>query len=302
MSAARGTLWAAMAAAMLGVALFSLMDVAMKQLALAIGAYSGLFWRSVIGSPLSALIWWRTGGVRWPGAHLLRLHLLRGALIAGMGWLFFFALTLLPLAEAIALSFIAPIVALFLAAALLGERLSRGAILAALMGLGGVAVILLGKLSGSYGPGALLGVAATLGSALLYAWNLVLQRQQAQLAGPPEISFFQNAVILLCLLPFAPFLLERVHPGALWWSVAGAAMLAICSQLLLSWAYARAEAQKLLALEYTAFLWASLFGWLFYREPLTLTTLAGTALIVAGCLLVAREKPEMAAHVESEIA
>ena len=70
----------------------------------------------------------------------------------------------------------------------------------------------------------------------------------------------------------------------------GAAVLAIISLLLLSWAYARAEAQILIPVEYTAFVWAALFGWMFFAEPVTVWTVAGTALIITGSLVAARVK------------
>ena len=70
-----------------------------------------------------------------------------------------------------------------------------------------------------------------------------------------------------------------------------ASALAIVSLLLLSWAYARAEAQILIPVEYTGFIWAMLFGWMFFSEPVTLPTLLGTGLIVAGSLIAARAKP-----------
>ncbi|MBL7373673.1 EamA/RhaT family transporter, partial [Escherichia coli] len=72
----------------------------------------------------------------------------------------------------------------------------------------------------------------------------------------------------------APWLLVAPAPGQ-WPLVALAAALAVASLLLLSWAYARAEAQVLLTVEYTAFIWAAIMGWLFFREPLTLVTVAG---------------------------
>jgi S-adenosylmethionine uptake transporter len=61
--------------------------------------------------------------------------------------------------------------------------------------------------------------------------------------------------------------------------------------LLLSWAYARAQAQVLVTIEYTAFIWASIFGWLFFREAVTLPTIIGTSLIVTGCIIATRQKP-----------
>ena len=75
--------------------------------------------------------------------------------------------------------------------------------------------------------------------------------------------------------------------------IVGAAILATISLLLLSWAYARAEAQILATTEYTGFLWAMMFGWYFYAEPVTLPTIAGALLIVAACLIVARKTPQL---------
>ena len=51
--------------------------------------------------------------------------------------------------------------------------------------------------------------------------------------------------------------------------------------------------------EYTAFIWAALFGWLVFAEAVTLATLAGTALIVAGCLVAARQDPDHVDHIET---
>jgi S-adenosylmethionine uptake transporter len=58
--------------------------------------------------------------------------------------------------------------------------------------------------------------------------------------------------------------------------------------LLLSWSYARAEAQALVATEYTGFLWAALFGWWMFAEPVGPATLFGAALIVLGCWIATR--------------
>jgi S-adenosylmethionine uptake transporter len=78
-----------------------------------------------------------------------------------------------------------------------------------------------------------------------------------------------------------------------------AAVAGITSMMLLSWAYARAEARILIPVEYTAFVWAALFGWLVFAEEITLATLAGTALIVVGCLVAARQQPDHVDHIET---
>ena len=48
------------------------------------------------------------------------------------------------------------------------------------------------------------------------------------------------------------------------------------------------EAQRLVVIEYTAFIWAAILGWWFFAEPVTARTLLGTGLIVLGCLVSAR--------------
>ncbi|MEL6876966.1 MAG: DMT family transporter, partial [Pseudomonadota bacterium] len=50
------------------------------------------------------------------------------------------------------------------------------------------------------------------------------------------------------------------------------------------------EAQALVPTEYSAFLWAGLFGWLFFQEVVTIPTIAGTVLIVAGCWIATRKR------------
>ena len=80
--------------------------------------------------------------------------------------------------------------------------------------------------------------------------------------------------------------------------LSAAAALAIIALLLLSWAYARAEAQILIPVEYTAFIWAALFGWWFFAEAVTISTIVGTVLIVTGSLVAARVKQHPVNHVE----
>jgi S-adenosylmethionine uptake transporter len=279
-----------------GVGTFSLMDAAMKDLALSIGAYNAVMWRNTVGALLMGVLFVGTRQ-KWPPVHLLKIHLWRSIVVAVMAVSFFWSLTKLPLAEAIGLSFIAPVIALYLAAVMLKETIGKEAIWASLAGLGGVAIILAGRLSGHYTMDHIWGAAAVLFSAVVFAYNLILARQQAQVSGPIEIAFFQNLFVALTLGLAAPWFLQ---PIAMFDApmVGASAALAVISLLLLSWAYARAEAQILIPVEYTAFVWAAFFGWLFFAEPITWPVLLGTALIVGGSLIAARAKPVPVNQVE----
>ncbi len=279
-----------------GIALFSLMDVAMKSLSISIGAFAAVFWRNIIGTLMTGTIF-LARRESWPGAQNLRLHMRRAIVVAVMSVTFFWALARMPIAEAIGLSFFAPVMALYLAAILLGEKIEREAIIASVAGIAGVAIIISGKLAGEYEPEALLGTIAVMCSACLFAYNLILAREQAQKAGPVEIAFFQNMFTAAVLALAAPVFLSGL-PAEQIPLLSGAAGLATLSLLLLSWAYARAQAQILIPVEYTGFVWAAIFGLYFFDENVTWPTIAGTLLIVAGSLMVVRSKPKAAAAAE----
>jgi S-adenosylmethionine uptake transporter len=274
-------------AALAGVGFLSLMDAFMKDAALMIGAYTATVLRSVVGAAIIAPIW-LSRGPAWPSRAVWKLHLTRGVVSAFMALTFFFALTRLPLAEAIALSFIAPLIALYLARVLLGEVISRAAVLASLLGFAGTLVIIGGRIgTGQFDDGAALGVASLFVSALLYAYNFIVIRRQAQVAGPIEITTFHSGIAGLVLLTLAPLLWQTPSTDALWPLLAAGA-LTVAGSLAIAFAYARAEASALVATEYSGFVWAAAFGWLFFREAVTVPTLAGTALIIAGCWMAAR--------------
>lgn len=133
------------AAALAGVGFLSLMDAFMKEAALLIGAYTATVLRAFIGAALIAPVW-LSRGPAMPSRAVWKLHLTRGVVSAFMALTFFFSLTLLPLAEAIALSFIAPLIALYLARVLLGEVISRAAIGASVLGFAGTLVIVGGRI------------------------------------------------------------------------------------------------------------------------------------------------------------
>jgi S-adenosylmethionine uptake transporter len=283
----------------LGVAVFSAMDAVMKGLTIVLGAYNAVFWRLLIAAPIGALLYFPVLR-KWPSRLTLKRHMLRGAVNAGSAVAFFFGLARMPIAEAITLSFVAPIMAVYLAAILLGEQIGRRAVFASLLSFCGVLVIVWARLDHPAGDWSIWGVIAVLGGALLYAYNLILLRQQALVAGPFEVAFFQTFATVLCLMLFTPFL-AAVPPAGEVPALFGSALLTIIAALLFAWAYGRAEAQLLATLEYTALLWAALFGYLVFDEHVAMTTVCGAVLIVGGCVLAARTGRQPMSPAESPI-
>lgn len=276
----------AFAAASAGIAIYSCMDALMKGLSIASGAYSAVLWRSVAGVLLTGAVF-LARRQRWPARKALRLHVVRG-LAAGLSvLLFFWGLVRVPMAQGVALTFLSPLIALFLAAALLGERIRRAAILGSVVAAVGVLVIALGQAQAGASADVVLGALAIVLASVLYAYSLILLRQQAQLADPLEVTLFTSLVIGVLLAIGAPWLATWPASDQLV-PIVGSAILGSISALLLAWSYGRAEAQVLAPVEYTAFVWAALLGYLVFDERVSPFTVAGALLIVAGCLVAVR--------------
>jgi S-adenosylmethionine uptake transporter len=276
-------------AAVVGIALFSIMDMVMKGLTLAIGTYPTLFWRSLVGVALASLPYLATRK-SWPGRTAIRLHLLRGTMMVPMAVLFFWGLARVPMAQAVALTFIAPLIALGLAALILKEPIGRRTASGSIAAFLGVLIIFIGQAQADLGPTAVAGSFAVLGSAVIYAFNIIVMRRQAQNANSAEIAFFQNLVIGSWLVLGLPLMGTPPLPTGHWDELLLAAVLATGSLMLLGWSYARAGAAYLSTTEYTAFLWAMLLGWWAFGETVSPFTLLGAGLIVAGCLVAARTR------------
>ncbi len=265
------------------------MDAVMKHLVLAIGIFAVSMWRALANLIISGALY-LPRRQSWPTRATLRIHLVKGMVVTVMAVLFFWGIGRVPLAQAIALTFIAPLIALLLAAVVLKEEIGPRSIAGSILAFGGVLVIVVGQARATIGSEVLLGSAAIIGSALCYAVNIVMMRQQSLAAKPLEINFFQSLTVMALWLAAMPIVGPPAWPaGQVGW-VGAAALMSTAGTLLFAWAYARGEASYLAVTEYSAFIWASALGWLVFREAVSTFTLAGAALIVSGCLIAARRK------------
>jgi S-adenosylmethionine uptake transporter len=276
-------------AALGAVSVLSIMDATMKHLVLVIGLLSVSVWRSLANLVLSAAMY-LPGRKAWPTRRTLAIHVSKGVVVTVMAGLFFWGIARIHLAQALALTFIAPLIALLLAALFLGEQIGKRTIAGALGAFAGVIVIVFGQAQSGVGGEVLLGSAAIIGSALCYAVNIVMMRWQALNAKPLEINFFQGVTVMAMWLLALAFAGPPQWPTGEWQWIVVASVLSTIGTLLFAWAYARGPASYLSVTEYSGFLWASALGWLVFGERVSFYTLAGAVLIVGGCLIAARGK------------
>jgi S-adenosylmethionine uptake transporter len=283
-------------AALAAVAVLSVMDAVMKHLVLALGLFTVSVWRSASNLLFGSALYLPRRR-EWPSRKTLWIHLIRGVDVTVMAALFFWGIARVPLAQALALTFIAPLIAMLLAPLFLKERLNARLIGGAIAAFAGVLVIVVGQAQGEVRPDVLLGIAAIIGSAICYSGNILMMRWQALVAGPLEINFFQAIVVFGMWLAVVPLIGLPTWPASeLGWIIL-ASILSTTGGMLFAWAYARGEASYLAVTEYSGFIWASICGWVAFHERVSLYTLAGAVLIVGGCLIGARgkvtEPPEM---------
>ena len=211
-------------AALAAVAVLSIMDAVMKHLVLAIGIFAVSIWRSLLDLALTSVLY-LPRRMPWPSRSTLRIHIVRGVVVMVMAGLFFWGIGRVPLAQAIALTFIAPLIALLLAAAFLHERVGPRSVAGSIIAFGGVLVIVLGQARADVGSEVLLGSVAIIGSALCYAVNIVLMRHQSLAAEPFEINFFQSLTVMVLWVALVPFVGRPALPDGQWAWVIVASLL-----------------------------------------------------------------------------
>ena len=275
------------AAAALAAACFIGMDATVKLLSSRFDTWQLTFMRFASGSlfALPLWLWWRTPLPQrrdWP-LHGLRCALL---LVALLTW--FRALSLLPLVQAVAVGYTAPLFISLLAMLLLRERPSRWIWVSLALGAAGVAVSLWPELRRSGLDSSrehIEGLLWAAFSAVSYSGVVILARHQAQRDALWTILLVQNLLPTAVLaLPMTwrwqPLQAGDAGPVLL------VGLLATAGLLGVTWAFARLEASRAAPVEYTGFVWAALLGFMLFGEVPSGWTLASAALIVGGCLLL----------------
>jgi S-adenosylmethionine uptake transporter len=277
-----------------GIGTLCLMDVIVKHLAATVDVPVITLARYSAGTILALLVWQAQGRPRVTAA-MLPLHIVRGILIALMALSFFWSLQHLPLAEAITLSFIAPLLVPPLASLILGERMQPRFLVAGALGFAGVLVTVQG--SPDFNGDRRLALAAVLFAAVAYAGSSVLLRARAASDGATIVTLMGALVPMLVLSPAA---IDAPWPDVTligWFALLG--LIGNIGMQLLSRAYAHIEAQALAVMEFTALPWAALFGWLFFAEPVRPQVWLGAAIILAACLWAAQGESRAAAPLSS---
>lgn len=280
--------------AALSFALFSVMDTAAKWLSGRYPLFEVSFLSAAFALPTILVLGGRRRMVGALRTRRRRLHLLRALLGASGGYCAFYAYSTMPLADAYAIAFAAPLFITALSGPLLGERVGRagwGAVAAGFLGV----LVMMRPGTGMLCPGAF----AALAGALLYALSMTLVRRMGSSEHSTSFALFGCLISLaisgLVMLP------DFVVPGtadlglsALSGIVGGTA--AICMMI----GFSRTPAAVVAPFQYTQLLWGALAGYVLWGHTPDLWLGIGASLVIAsGLSILCREtlRPAAAAPV-----
>ncbi len=235
---------------------------------------------------LVALAIWRHAGAPAITADTWKRHAFRGVLATISGTSFFLGLQLLPLVEAVTLGFVASLLIAPAAQLMLGERMKPVNAAAACIGFLGVVIAAQGAPDPAQARNQLLGVAAVMVSCVSYAMAMALLRAQAQRDGAVIVQLIGSAIpaLILCgpAIAFAPPPRLDAAPIFLLMGLLGAT-----ATYLLARAYALSQAQRLAPVDFTAAVWAPVYGYVFFQEIPRQQVLIAAPLIIGACLIIA---------------
>jgi len=262
------------------VASLAVLDAAVKWLTDDYPVPQIAFIRYVIGLALAlGLAGISTGGLASLRTRRLGGHLLRSVFNLSAMLVFYYALWLLPLAEAVAIAFATPIFTTMLSIPLLRERVSLRRWAAVGVGFAGVLVMVRPSALGIE-PGVLLALL----SAVLFAMVVTTSRQLTRTEASHTILFYYSIACLIGTGVMLPWYWVTPAPGDL------AAFLIVgvtgsFGQYLMNQALRYGEASMLAPLDYTALLWAVLFGYMLWGDWPSLWVVGGAALVLLSTII-----------------
>ncbi|MDP2120906.1 MAG: DMT family transporter [Hoeflea sp.] len=268
----------------LGVAFLCVNDALAKTLTATYSPFQIQFLRNLIALPFAILIAYRMGGPAALRSHRPLAHLMRGGLWVGATFLFFTSITYMGLAEATALIFVAPLFITALSALMFREHVGWRRWAAVLVGFIGVLIAVRPGTS-AFQPVSLLPIA----TAFVYALLMLSARFVDSRESVWTLLLYMTGTGALISLFIVPFVWIQPRPEDLW--LFGAiAIFGTAGMTMMTQAFRLAPAAVVAPLDYTAIIWATLLGWLFWAEiPDALVFVGAGIIIVSGVYVIFRE-------------
>ena len=235
--------------------------------------------RSLLGIVLFLPMVASAGGLRAMRTRHFRRHLGRNGVHYVAQFLWFLAITMIPIAEVVAIEFTGPVWVALLAVAFLGEQMTAARVAAVVLGIVGVVIIVRPGLDHVE-----IGQVVALLAAIGFAGSIILVKSLTRTDGVVTIIFWMLVIqSVIGAVPAA--MLWQTPPSAIWpWLV----VIAICgtySHFCMTHALRHADATTVVPLDFLRVPLTAIAAWLVFAERFDVFTVVGAAVILAGNLL-----------------
>lgn len=219
---------------------------------------------------------------------------LRALLLLIATFCFVAAISVMPLADALAIVFVAPFIVLLFGKFYLGEDVGPRRIVACLVGFVGVLFVIQPSFA-AFGAVALI----PLGTAVAFAFYILVTRGLARRMHPVTLQFYTGLIASLFCLPVLLLaqgsgseLFDPVWPeGIAWLWLFSAGFFATLSHMMMTYALSFAPSATLAPLQYFELPVATVFGYLVFNDFPNTLSLIGIAIIIgAGLYMIHRER------------
>lgn len=273
------------AVAVIGLLLFSCLDVVNKLLGPLMPVTQILLVRFLAFVPIAMLLAWHPGqGIAWR-TQQPALQAVRGLLLVAEMGMFVWAFKIMQLADVQSIAAATPLMVIALSAPMLGETVGWRRWSA--VGAGFIGVLLIVR-PGFQTLG--LGTLVALGAAVLFALYQILMRMVGRTDGAGTTAVWSAAIGAIATSFVAPF--DWIWPTVEgWWLLAAASILGALSHTIYSKAFVLAPASVLQPFTYLTLVFAVIFGWLIFDHLPDMWTFMGASLIVgSGLYALHRER------------
>ncbi|MFY8049805.1 MAG: DMT family transporter [Erythrobacter sp.] len=256
-----------------------------------------IFWRQLITAILLGAGLAITGRLAMLKTQRLPAHARRAA--SGLfGMIFTYgAVLLLPLAEATTLGFTAPIFAVLIAITVFGQRIGPWRWGAVVIGFAGVLVVMQ-PFGGLHEGVTLAGVVVGLVAPFMVAL-ISFQLQDLNTTETPLSIVFWFAALTTPVAALAlPFVMAS-HDALTWALILGMGVVGGAAQMLLTTSLRFGSAAVILLMDYTALLWASVYGYTVFDRAAPASLWLGAPLIIAAGVLIAWRERRLAKRLAS---
>jgi drug/metabolite transporter (DMT)-like permease len=262
-----------------GMLLFTANDAIGKWLTEAYSVGQLVFVRSAAALVLLLPFVWRAGVRQLFDIERPWMMTLRVLLTVADSFAFYYAVSLLPLADVMTYWLAAPIYVAAFAPLLLGEHVGWRRWTAIGFGFLGV-MVALEPSTAMFTPAALV----SLGGSLAFGFVLLSARSLRSTSGIAMIFWqtFGAVVVGLMTVPLA----WTTPPLGQWPALVTLGIVATAAHVAVNWAFKLADAATVAPLQYTQLFWAIVFGWLFFGDFPSIAKLIGAAMIIASGLFI----------------